>query len=251
MTPAKRTGLHLTRCHTGEWKYNGLQLHEEDILEAMRHTISNTAAAEYLKISFPTYKKYAKQYTDPITGKTLFEMHKNQAGRGMKRKMGKYFKESKLDEMLISGQVYNEKRLGKLKSLLMIDGRLGYSCNGCGYHQRRLQDNKLPVVLHFKDFDRTNWTIENLSWLCYNCAFQAGLDPFSNALLRKIETSSVKEPEAAKQLSEEFYDIDEFYMQHFESLGLITGEGDTVKEEPKTEEVEDTPPELALVSYTR
>ena len=56
-------------------------LKKEDIQRAIKMTRSNRAAARYLHVSFTHYKKYAKTYTDIETGTTLFELHKNQAGR--------------------------------------------------------------------------------------------------------------------------------------------------------------------------
>jgi hypothetical protein len=58
-------------------------LTKEQILAAQARTKSNFAAARYLHVSYPHYKKYAKTYTDSETGKTLFEMHLNQSGKGI------------------------------------------------------------------------------------------------------------------------------------------------------------------------
>lgn len=59
-----------------------LDIPESEIRYAMENTKSNAEAARFLKVSFTTYKKYARLYTDRDTGKTLYELHKNQFGVG-------------------------------------------------------------------------------------------------------------------------------------------------------------------------
>ena len=50
---------------------------------AMSKTLSNRAASRYLRVGYTHYKSWAKQYTDAESGKSLFELHKNQAGKGI------------------------------------------------------------------------------------------------------------------------------------------------------------------------
>ena len=57
---------------------SALNISETEIRYAMENTKSNAAAARFLKVSFTTYKKYARMYTDSKSGKTLYELHKNQ-----------------------------------------------------------------------------------------------------------------------------------------------------------------------------
>ena len=56
---------------------------ETQIRYAMEHSKSCAEAARFLKISYEAFRKYAKLYKDESTGKTLFEIHKNQKGAGM------------------------------------------------------------------------------------------------------------------------------------------------------------------------
>ena len=51
------------------------------ILEAQKHTKSNMAAARWMRISYSTYKKWAKYYG-------VFEQHLNQKGDGIKKGFG-------------------------------------------------------------------------------------------------------------------------------------------------------------------
>ncbi len=58
-------------------------LTKEQILLAMKHTKSNKAAARYLNVSYIHYKTWAKRYHEVEGGRSLFEAHKNQAGKGI------------------------------------------------------------------------------------------------------------------------------------------------------------------------
>ena len=70
---------------------SALNLSESEIRYAMENSKSNSEAARFLKVSFTTYKKYAKQYTDSKSGKTLWELHKNQAGKGIRKDVVKSY----------------------------------------------------------------------------------------------------------------------------------------------------------------
>ena len=58
-------------------------LTKAQIIAAMGVTKSNRAAARWLNVSYIHYKKWAKNYKDEETGKTLFEKHLNQEGKGI------------------------------------------------------------------------------------------------------------------------------------------------------------------------
>ena len=51
---------------------------ESEIRYAMENSKSCAEAARFLKISYEAFRKYAKLYKDEASGKTLFEIHKNQ-----------------------------------------------------------------------------------------------------------------------------------------------------------------------------
>ena len=53
------------------------------IEESQKHSKSNMEAARWLKVSYNTYKKWAKYYN-------LFEQHLNQAGFGVKKGWATY-----------------------------------------------------------------------------------------------------------------------------------------------------------------
>ena len=51
---------------------SALNLSESEIRYAMENTKSNSEAARFLNVSFTTYKKYAKQFIDSKSDKTLW-----------------------------------------------------------------------------------------------------------------------------------------------------------------------------------
>ena len=60
-------------------------LTEVVIRNAMKHTQSNFQAARYLNVTIETYRSYARMYVDQESGKNLYELHKNNSGKGIKR----------------------------------------------------------------------------------------------------------------------------------------------------------------------
>jgi hypothetical protein len=219
------------------WWNRGLQLSPERIREAMANTRSNKEAARWLGITDVTYKKYAKKHIDEATGKSLFELHKNQAGKGMpKNWVGGQWKKN-LDDMLVENQPINTKKIIKLKELLMKDGRLGYQCATCKFSEKRLTDMKAPLLLNFVNGKRSDWRIENLRWLCYNCYFLFIEDPFSNKMLQRLEAMPIDAPEI-KEDAQELFQLDDFYYDHLKKLGL-DGQGDVLFKEPTGTPVDD------------
>jgi len=204
------------------WKYKGLELSEEIIRGAMRNTRSNKEAAQWLRVSYKTWKKYAKMYIDQQTGRSLFNLHLSNGTsipKARTKKTKNSFQFVELGYQLIKGQTATPKRIDQLASRLMKDGRLGYSCSECGYCSKRPIDMKMPLMINFINGDRSDWTESNLRWVCYNCAFILALD-FTNRNKRQILQGTAPESPDAPQESESFYKIDDFYLEHLKSLGI-------------------------------
>ena len=148
-----------------EYKYiygqgrTALDIPESDIRYAMANTKSNASAARFLNISFTSYKKYAKMYTDRDTEKTLYELHKNQFGVGIPK--------------------HPKYPTWKLRNRLLALAILPESCNSCGYDERRITDDTVPLRLDHIDGDDTNHCIENLQMLCINCYYQQAGNPYN------------------------------------------------------------------------
>jgi hypothetical protein len=162
-------------------------LSKEDILRAMKVTLSNKAAARYLHVSYIHYKRFAQNFTDETTGRTLFEMHKNQSGKGIPKFITNRGKEPALLDV-IEGRVPIESYTPeKLKRRLLQEGYLYEYCNKCDFSERRVIDYKVPLLLNFKDGNKKNWNIDNVELLCYNCYFLYVGDVFNTRQLDAIE----------------------------------------------------------------
>lgn len=134
---------------------------KSDIELAQANTQSAAQAARYLNVAYNTYRKWAEKYG-------IFKT--NQKGIGIpKIKKGPSYQEQILQEVL-DGRRPNYNRF-RLKTLLLRYGYLHEECARCGFNERRLTDNKVPLYLQFKDGNRKNFKHENLEVLCLNCTF--------------------------------------------------------------------------------
>ena len=190
-------------------------LSEVIIRNAMKHTQSNFQAARYLNITPETYRKYAKLYIDQETGKTLFELHKNDKGKGIKRvKWNHEISIEKINEIMAS-ECYRAVNQQKLKNRLIYEGILRMECYNCGHHEKRVVDFKQPLLLSFKDGNKHNWQIDNLRMLCYNCYFLYVGNLFSEKQIKSMEDAN------APLIKEEAdWEVDDNFLQHFQDLGL-------------------------------
>ena len=194
-------------------------LSKEDILRAMKVTLSNKAAARYLHVSYIHYKRFAQNFTDETTGRTLFEMHKNQSGKGIPKFITNRGKEPALLDV-IEGRVPIESYTPeKLKRRLLQEGYLYEYCNKCDFSERRVIDYKVPLLLNFKDSNKKNWNIDNVELLCYNCYFLYVGDVFNTRQLDAIE--DFVQP---LQTNDVNWELDEYYKEHFKELGIMDEE---------------------------
>lgn len=193
-------------------------LSKEDILRAIKRTHSNRAAARYLHVSYNHYKKYAKMYKDEETGEPLLEVHKNQAGVGIPKFLTNGGKEPPLMD-LIEGRVPVEHfDAQKIKQRLIFEALIEEKCNKCQFDERRIIDNKVPLILNHKDGNRKNYHLDNLEFLCYNCSFLYAASPISDKQVESMEDYVDKN-------GEEFtWELDEHHIEHLKSLGLYKEE---------------------------
>jgi hypothetical protein len=188
-----------------------------DILRAMSKTPSNRAAARYLHCDFYTYRKYARMYTDEATGKTLFDVHKNESGKGIPKFISGKGKEPPI-EKLINGELPIESfSPGKIKDRLIHEMFIEEKCSNCGYCERRIVDYKIPLLLAFRDRNKKNYSLDNIELLCYNCYFLFVGNPLSNKQMKAEEDFSVDKKD--NRTSEEFQ-LDEHHIEHLKELGL-------------------------------
>jgi len=144
-------------------------LTESQIRYAMLNSQSNKAAARFLNVTLSTYRKYAKIYKDSESGKSLYDLHKNQSGKNIAK--GTVFQHGyyRMEDILEGKHPdYNPK---KLKKRLIVNCILEEKCSRCGFEERRILDYSIPLLLDWIDGDNTNHKRDNLQLLCYNCYY--------------------------------------------------------------------------------
>ncbi len=193
-------------------------LKKEDIQRAMKMTRSNRAAARYLHVSFTHYKKYAKTYSDETTGTSLFELHKNQAGKGIPKFLSNGGKEPPILD-LIEGRVpvehFDPK---KIKQRLIFEALIEEKCAYCGFSEKRVLDTKVPLVLNHKDGNKKNWNLDNIEFLCYNHAFLYATSPITDKQVEAMEDY------VDRNVEEVNWELDEHHIEHLKELGLYKEE---------------------------
>lgn len=193
-------------------KFRSTILLQSQIEGAMRVTRSNRAAAEYLRVSFNMYRRYARSYTN-TNGVSLFEAHKNQAGVGVSKNRVVDLRQ-KVDDILL-GKHPNYPPYKLFKRLLQ-SGYIEECCKSCGFHQKRPTDLKTPLVLNHIDRDRTNHKFENLEVLCYNCYF---------VLVGNLRGALMKEStERPEQYTSELFNGSPETLEAMSGLDLLTDE---------------------------
>jgi hypothetical protein len=190
----------------------------EDILRAMRFTKSNRAAARYLGCSYQHYKPYAKLFrveeSDPHSP-TLFEIHKNQSGKGIPKFLPNRRKEPNVKLIFETGTGWESFTPEKIKARGVAEGYLKEQCYHCGFAERRVTDYKTPLLLNFKDGNRNNYLTDNLELLCYNDYFLLVADPLTPDQVRHIEDHTT-----VKAVSHD-WDLDEAHLENMKALGLL------------------------------
>lgn len=192
-------------------------LTKEDIERAQKVTRSNMAAARYLHVSYNHYKKYAKMYKNE-DGVTLLEAHMNQSGEGIPK-----FAISGIDNIplmdVLEGRVPIEHfDPRKIKARLLSEAMLVEVCDSCGFAERRVTDQKIPVILNFKDGNKKNWHLNNLEFLCYNCSFLYAASPIEE------KQAEAMEDYVKTRNDEPDWSLDEHHIEHLKELGLYDEE---------------------------
>ena len=191
------------------------ELFKDDILRAIRHTKSNRAAARYLGCSYQHYKPYAKLFNDDETGQNLFDLHKNQCGKGIPKFLPNRRREPNVKIIFEEGVGYESFTTTKIKIRGIAEGFLRDECYTCGCSERRVTDYKTPTLLNFKDGSKSNYILDNLEILCYNCYFLYVADPLTNDQIRHIETNQTV---LAKPFE---WELDDEALSNMKALGLI------------------------------
>ena len=191
-------------------------LSKEMIVAAQAKTKSNMAAARYLHVSYTHYKRYAQMYK-------VFEDHKNQSGKGIPKFLKGTSKEPALLD-IIEGRVSAASfSPAKIKYRLIEEGYLLEECSMCGFKERRVLDYKMPLLLHFKDNNKSNYNSDNIELLCYNHYFLTVGDIFTDKDVKQIE--SHKEFNSTSKKVE--WEVDDYHLQRLKELGLDNEDEDS------------------------
>jgi hypothetical protein len=190
-------------------------LSKEQIVAAISQTRSNRAAARYLNVSYPHYKKWATLYKSAENEfDTLFDQHLNPSGKGIPKFLSNKGKEPALLD-IIEGRVdASSFSPDKIKYRLVSEGYLLEECSSCGFHERRVIDYKIPLLLHFKDKNKKNYRKDNIEFLCYNCYYLSVGDIFNDKQIEGIEDHK---PVSTGEVD---WELDPYTEQRLKELGL-------------------------------
>ena len=190
----------------------------DDILRAMKYTKSNRAAAKYLGCSYQHYKPYAKLYRvdelDP-NSPTLFDVHKNQCGKGIPKFLPNKRREPNVKLIFTQGIGYESFTPSKIKARGIAEGYLKDECYICGCNERRVTDYKTPTLLNFKDGNKSNYLRDNLEVLCYNCYFLYVADPLTPDEVRHVEDNT------GVRAKPHDWGLDEAQLENMRALGIL------------------------------
>ena len=184
-------------------------LSKEQIVAAQGKTLSNMAAARYLHVSYQHYKKYAKMYN-------LFDSHKNQAGKGIPKFLNGPKKMPHMMEIIEGRIAASSFDPAKLKYALIEQGYLLDECSVCEFKERRVLDYKSPLLLHFKDNNSHNYSLDTVELLCYNHYFLQVGDIFNKQDIKQLESKT----EQYKTSENVEWEVDDYHLQRLKELGL-------------------------------
>lgn len=193
-----------------------LNLTKEDILFAMSKTTSNKQAARFLGVDYVSYKKYALLFKDDL-GRTLYDIHKNPTGKGIPKgpkvkRIRKFDIYEILEGTLSPVDVPREEIIRKL-----IDADLlRECCSECGYQEKRIFDQKPPLILHHKDGNRFNYGVKNIKYYCYNCYFLYVEDLLNKNSMKQLQELTEESLPSAPNILE----IDDYHVERLKQLGI-------------------------------
>jgi len=137
-----------------------------EIEEAKKYSIFGSQQAKFLGVKLPTYRKYAKLHG-------LWEPQPHAKGRDQQHNpnIGKY----PLPRIL-TGEFDGNPAVSDwmVKRKLLRSGTFPECCNICGYNKRRITDKYVSLIVDHKDGDKSNFKLENLRLLCWNCTIECG-----------------------------------------------------------------------------
>jgi len=141
---------------------------QSEIQEAIDRAPSAKMAAKLLGVCYLTFKTHARKYGIHIT-KGWPIVKGTRSPRSLSNPhVGKY----PINDILAGN--HPDFPVHRLKDKLIRSGIKKSECEQCGFHERRITDGKLPLLLNFEDGNNKNHKLENMRLLCYNCTFTSG-----------------------------------------------------------------------------
>lgn len=190
-------------------------LTKEQVKAAIARTKSNMAAARWLNVSYPHFKKWAKFYKSDKEGfNTLFDEHLNASGKGISK-----FLKHKGNKMPIKSIIEGDFDVSsydveKVKRAIFREGYLLEECAVCKFSESRVTDGKTPLLLDFIDNNKYNFKLNNLRVLCYNCYFLYVTDVFTKNQIQNIESY------AQVSKGEVTWELDDYQKRKLKELNL-------------------------------
>jgi hypothetical protein len=143
-------------------------------------------------------------------------VHKNRGGKGIPKFLLGKSSEPKLIDVLEGRVPMYHFSPQKIKDRILEEGLIDPECSNCKFRERRLIDQRVPLILTHINGEKTDFGLDNLEFLCYNCAFLYGKSPITDDQVEIMEGYK----EVAKK-NEYQWEMDEFHMEHLKSLGLL------------------------------
>ena len=114
----------------------------------------------------------------------------------------------------------------KLKYALIEQGYIQEECAICKFKERRVLDYKIPLLLHFKDKNTNNYSLDNVQLLCYNHYYLQVGDIFNAKEVKQIETGA----EHFGTTDKIEWEVDDYHLQRLKELGLDDGDEDDLNQ---------------------
>jgi len=136
-----------------------INLKKREIFHAIGVTQSMREAAMYCKVSYNTFKKFAKQYE-------LWSPSNKQGRTGPRIK-------NKFIHNVLRGEMISNYRETALLKKAIEEGYLAQACSNCkADFTHFLPPTIPPLVLDFPDGNNKNGKVDNLRILCLNCVYE-------------------------------------------------------------------------------
>ena len=152
------------QLNTGEMGRPALNITKKQINYAIQSTQSMKKAADYLNVSYKTFKKYAKIYElwAPLSS------NKGIRRNSFSNTFGKYDIGA-----ILSGVYPSPYREEKLMLKAFREGYIECKCSNCSAdYSHWKKKTPPPLVIDFLDCNPTNTRIENIRILCFNCIYE-------------------------------------------------------------------------------